>query len=375
MARVAVLGSLPESLINFRGPMLKAMVAAGHEVHALSPAAAPGVISALEAMGVRHHAVPLARTGLNPLHDLGSLLALVGLFRRLGPDCLLAYTIKPVIYGGLAARLAGVDFYAMITGLGYAFAGSGPKSRMVGGGARALYRLALRGAEGVFFQNQDNLDVFLAHGLLRGPGQARLIAGSGVDLAHYAQTPLPAAPIFLMIARLLGDKGVREYVEAARRVRAHAPMARFRLAGWIDDNPAAIARAELEGWIGEGVIEYLGHLQDVRPAMAAASVYCLPSYHEGMPRTVLEAMSMGRPVITTDVSGCRETVRPGENGFLVPARDSAALAQAMQHFVDQPDLAAPMGAASRHLAERRFDVDLVNRIILDTMGLARETAV
>lgn len=375
MARVAVLGSLPESLINFRGPMLKAMVAAGHEVHALSPVATPTVIAALKAMGVRHHVVPLARTGLNPLHDLRSLLALVGLFRRLRPDCLLAYTIKPVIYGGLAARLVGVRFYAMITGLGYTFAGLSPKGRLVGTVARVLYRLALSGSERVFFQNQDNLDVFLAHGLLRGPGQARLIAGSGVDLAHYAQLPLPAAPIFLMIARLLGDKGVREYVDAARRVRAHAPMARFRLAGWIDDNPAAIARSELDNWIGEGAIEYLGHLEDVRPAMAEASVYCLPSYHEGMPRTVLEALSMGRPVITTDVPGCRETVRPGENGFLVPAGDAVALAQAMECFISHKELASRMGAASRRLAERRFDVDLVNRVILDTMGLVRETAV
>ena len=375
MARVAVLGSLPESLINFRGPMLRAMVAAGHEVHALSPAATPTVIAALKAMGVRHHVVPLARTGLNPLGDLRSLLALVGLFRRLRPDCLLAYTIKPVIYGGLAARLVGVRFYAMITGLGYTFAGLGLKGRLVGQVARVLYRQALSGAERVFFQNLDNLGVFLAHGLLRGAGQARIIAGSGVDLSHYAVAPLPAEPIFLMIARLLRDKGVREYVEAARQVKASVPTARFRLAGWIDDNPAAIARMELDGWIREGVIEYLGHLEDVRPAMAAASVYCLPSYHEGMPRTVLEAMSMGRPVITTDVPGCRETVRPGENGFLVPAGDATALAQAMGRFIGQRDLVAHMGAASRRYVEQRFDVNLVNHVILDTMGLACETAV
>lgn len=370
MARVAVLGSLPESLINFRGPLLAAMVAAGHEVHAVSPPAGPRSVEALARLGVPHHAVPLVRTGLNPLRDVGTLLSLHNLFRCIRPDCLLAYTIKPVIYGCLAARLAGVPRrYAMITGLGYAFAGRGPRAHLLGSVAHALYRLALAGADRVFFQNPDNLREFLQRGLLRGPDQAVLIDGSGVDLVRYSPAPLPAEPSFLMIARLLRDKGVLEYVEAARRLKARHPEVRFRLVGWIDDNPAAISQVELDGWTAEGVVDYLGYLEDVRPAIAGSAVYVLPSYHEGMPRTVLEAMAMARPIITTDVPGCRETVREGENGFLVPAGDAGALAAAMQRFVDTPQLAHVMGETSRRLAEERFDVHRVNAVILRNMGL------
>jgi glycosyltransferase involved in cell wall biosynthesis len=365
-----VFGSLPESLINFRGPLLRAMVAAGHEVHALAPPADDTVVAALAAMGVRYHAVPLSRTGLNPWRDLVVLYALLGLFRTLRPDFLLAYTIKPVIYGCLAARMAGAArCYAMITGLGYTFAATGVKGRLVGGLARCLYRLALRCAERVFFQNPDNLQLFEKAGLPHRQGQAVLINGSGVDLDYYAPAPLPATPSFLMIARLLRDKGIVEFAEAARLVKQRYPDARFRLAGWMDANPTAVSKAMLDAWTQEGVIEYLGHLQDVRPAIADAAVYVLPSYHEGMPRTVLEAMSMGRPVITTAVPGCRETVIQGQNGLLVPVSDAAALADAMCFFIEQPEQAAEMGVASRRLAEARFDVHQVNHVILKTMEL------
>ena len=175
-----------------------------------------------------------------------------------------------------------------------------------------------------------------------------------------------------MIARLLKDKGILEYVAAARELKRRFPELRFRLAGWIDDNPMAISQRDLDAWIAEGVVEYLGHLADVRPAIAAAAVYVLPSYHEGMPRTVLEAMAMARAVITTDVPGCRETVVEGTNGYLVPPRDVAALATAMARFVESPEMVPVMGAASRHLAECRFDVHKVNRVILDTMELTGE---
>lgn len=370
MARVAVVGSLPESLINFRGPLLKAMVDAGHEVHALSPPANPGLIAQLSALGVRHYAFPLVRTGLNPLRDLSSFLALLSLFRRLRPHCMLAYTIKPVIYGCLAARLAGVPHrHAMITGLGYTFSGCGLRARVLGTVVRTLYRFALDGVEHVFFQNQDNLQVFLDLGLLKKSERGILISGSGVDLTYFTPTPLPVEPSFLMIARLLRDKGVQEYVNAARLVKARHPQARFYLVGWIDDNPAAISKTDLENWIREGVIEYLGRLDDVRPAITNCNIYVLPSYHEGMPRTVLEAMAMGRPIITTDTPGCRETVVQGENGYLVPAMNAAALAEVMIRFIESPHQVPAMGAASRRLAEMRFDVRQVNTVIMHAMGL------
>ncbi len=371
MARVAVLGSLPESLINFRGPLLKAMVDAGHEVHALAPPADSHLIAQLSALGVRYHAVPLARTSLNPLQDLRSLLFLRSLFRSIRPNCLLAYTIKPVIYGCLAARWAGVyRCYPMITGLGYTFTATGLRGCIVGTVARGLYRLALRGSARVFFQNPDDMQLFLKLRLVARPEQAVLINGTGVDLEHFAPVALPKIPSFLMIARLLRDKGVVEYVEAARMVKAEYPQARFLLVGWIDENPAAISQKDLDGWIREGVIEYLGRLEDVRSAIASCNVYVLPSYHEGMPRTVLEAMAMSRPIITTDRPGCRETVVDGENGFLVPAKNAAALAEAMVRFIESSDQVSVMGSASRRIAESRFDVREVNTVILRTMGLA-----
>lgn len=373
MARVAVLGSLPESLINFRGPLLAEMVAAGHEVHAMAPTAGRDVVSALAGLGVRYHDVPMRRAGISPIHDLGTLISLHRRLRTIRPEYLLSYTIKPVIYGSIAAYLAGVpNVYSMITGLGYSFSDSDVRSRLVGWIARALYRRALSGNSRVFFQNPDNLDVFKSNGLLQSPEQAVLVNGSGVDLERFAPVPYPADLSFLMIARLLTDKGVREYADAAREMKRRNPGLRFRLAGWIDSNPAAISRRDLDAWIAEGVIEYLGHLADVRPAIADTAVYVLPSYHEGMPRTVLEAMAMARAVITTDVPGCRETVAEGSNGYLVPPRDAAALARAMSRFVSDPAQVRLMGAASRRLAESRFDVRQVNRIILETMGLSRE---
>lgn len=369
MARVVVFGSFPESLLNFRGAMLEAMVKAGHDVHAISPPAEPELVASLSAMGVTHHAVSLSRTGLNPFRDVISLLALVRMLRKLRPDCLLSYTIKPVVYGGIAARLAGVPFYAMITGLGYVFSGAGLKGKILSTIVGFLYRMGLRRAKNVLFQNQDNLRFFQNRGLLNDPQQAVLINGSGVDLDHFSVEPLPTEPNFLMIARLLHDKGVVEYVDAARQVRKQYPSAKFRLAGWIDDNPAAISQSELDGWIEAGTIEYLGRLDDVRPALADCAIYVLPSHHEGLPRTVIEAMSVGRPIITTDAPGCRDTVTEGKNGFLVPVRDSSALANAMMQFIDKVELISSMAKTSREIAEERFDVHKVNQVILKTMRL------
>ncbi len=370
---VVVLGGFAESLVIFRGPLLRALVERGHRVVACAPAAPAAVVDALAAMGVTYRDVPLKRAGLRPDQDLRGLGALILLFHEIRPDVVLGYTIKAVIYGLLAARLAGVPRrFAMITGLGYAFIGAGLRARLAGAAARRLYRLSLGGADRVFFQNPDDRALFERLGLVRGPEQAVMINGSGVDLdAFRPAPPPPGRPSFLLIARLLGDKGVREYVAAARALRARYPDAVFRLAGWIDgDNPAAVSERELRSWVTEGAVEYLGRLDDVRPAIAAASVYVLPSYREGTPRTVLEAMAMGRPVVTTDAPGCRETVRDGVNGYLVPVRDAGALARAMERFLVEPGLIEAMGRESRRIAVEKYDVREVNAIILEAMGLA-----
>ena len=361
-------GSFAQSLINFRGPLLKKMAENGHEVLACAPDASLDIQKKLKALGVAYRNIPIDRTGLNPVRDIYTICRLISLFREVRPDMALGYTIKPVIYGSLAGRIVGVpNIFSMITGLGYAFSEGDLKKRLVGTIVQLLYRLAIRVNRRVFFQNPDDRDLFVKLGLLRDFEQAALTNGSGVDVDFYQPMPFQKEVSFLLIARLIKDKGVLEYAQAARIVKARRSQTRFRLVGWIDEGPQGISSADLDSWIKEGIIEYLGRLDDVRPAIADASVYVLPSYHEGTPRTVLEAMSMGRPVITTNAPGCRETVQDGENGFLVPVRNAEALAECMEHFIEHPEMIAHMGKKSRQIAVEKYDVHKVNKVILETM--------
>ncbi len=372
--RVVVVGSWAPSLITFRGHLLAEMVQRGHEVHAVASDDDQRVASELSDIGVRYHWVPLQRTGMNPIRDLGSLNALRRLFGDLAPDLVLTYTAKPVIYGGLAAYLAGVPRrFALITGLGYTFMGQDSlRRRALNRLVRALYRASLRRATGVLFQNPDDRALFCDLGLVKQSTPTSLVAGSGVDIELY-QAPAPEPPeraiTFLLIARLLREKGVCEYVEAARAVRSRHPQARFQLLGPLDQHPNSISRADLDRWQQEGVIEYLDETADVRPYIKDCDVYVLPSYREGTPRSVLEAMAMSRPIITTDVPGCRETVVPGQNGVLVAAKSWRSLATACETFIDAPSQVPTMGAKSRHLAEQRFDVRRVNDSILSALGV------
>ncbi|MDX5300418.1 MAG: glycosyltransferase family 4 protein, partial [Gammaproteobacteria bacterium] len=292
------------------------------------------------------------------------------LMRRLRPTVTLPYTIKPVFYGTIAAWLAGVPHrYALVTGLGYAF--TDRRGGLLTVIIRTLYRFALGKAHRVFFQNPDDENLFRETGLLPVSVPSVVVNGSGVDAAAFAVATLPQGhPTFLMIGRLLGDKGVREYAEAARRIKARHPEVRFRLVGWIDTNPDAITQSELDAWVARGTLDFLGKLDDVRPAIADSTVYVLPSYREGIPRTVLEAMAMGRPIITTDAPGCRETVIDGDNGFLVPVKSIDALVEAMLNFIEDPGLAPRMGRRSREIAEEKYDVHKVNAVLLREMGVA-----
>lgn len=370
-----LIASFPDSLLHFRGPFLDALLARGLTVHVAAPDLPIGssMRQQLEAKGLRVHDIPLRRTGMNPFIDIATLLHLHRLMRRIQPDYVLGYTIKPVIYGLLAALLARVpQRYALITGLGYAFQGqkeAGDGRDLLRSLVQRLYALALRCSHKVFFQNPDDQALFRSLGILPASIPSCVVNGSGVDVAHYEVAPLPSAPCFLLIARLLGDKGVREYASAARQVRAIHPETVFNLVGWVDENPDAIKRQELDAWVAEGTVEYLGRLEDVRTAIADCSVYVLPSYREGTPRTVLEAMAMGRPIITADAPGCRETVVDGDNGFLVPVKAASELAAAMLRFIDAPELGIRMGARSRQIAEEKYDVHKVNGVMLREMGL------
>jgi len=380
--KIFVLAGFDSSLLNFRGPLLRAFIDAGHDVVAAAPAQTAGVSEKLSEMGVRYEPVSLARAGLNPLADLAGLFRLRRLFRCQRPDILLSYTIKPVIYGSLAAWLAGVPrIYALITGLGAAFHTSGVKGRVLRSIAVILYRRALRRCTKVFAQNRDIADLFIREGIVSAE-KIVIVPGSGVDTGHYISCLIPhGAPVFLLLARMLRDKGVEEFVAAARLVKEKMPEARFLLVGDTDPNPAAISQEQLDRWNQEGVVEYRPAVSDVRPLLSDCSVYVLPSYHEGLPRSVLEAMAAGRPIITTDTIGCRETVfeateadqangiKRGRNGFLVPVRSIEPLAAAMTLLAHNRDIAVAMGRESRILVEKHFDVVLINSMMLGAMDL------
>lgn len=307
---------------------------------------------------------------MNLFREAASFRSLRALCRELRPDVIIPYTIKPVVWGTLAARAAGVKrVVPMITGVGYAFTGGREPKRLL---ARAvstlLYRLALGRADIVLFQNPDDMALFRKLRLQPKHVPSAVINGSGIDTAEFTPASLPGKLSFLMIARLLGDKGIREFGEAARILKSKHPEAAIRLVGYVDQSPDSITQAELDEIIASGV-EFVGRLEDVRPAIAQASVYVLPSYREGTPRSTLEAMAMGRAVITTDAPGCRETVVEGVNGFLVPPRDAVALAKAMEKFIADPGLASRMGSESRRIAEEKYDVRLVNAEIMRHAGI------
>lgn len=369
-----LLAGFPGSLITFRKQLITALLNEGLELHVAAPGllANESVMAELNQLGVITHDIPMQRTGMNPIADISTLLALWVLMRKIRPKYFLGYTIKPVIYGNIAAWLARVPKrFALITGLGFTFVGDG------GGGrgslralAQGLYKKALKYCHMVFFQNPDDEALFRQLNIVGSAAVTCVVNGSGVDVAQFDVVALPEKRAhFLLIARLLGDKGVREYVDAAGRVKRRYPDARFDLVGWIDANPNAITQSELDSWVAGSEINFLGRLSDVRPALSECSVYVLPSYREGTPRTVLEAMSMGRAVITTDAPGCRETVVDGYNGFLVPVKDADALSAAMLRFIEQPELVAQMGKHSRLIAEDKYDVHKVNAEMLKGMGL------
>ncbi|WP_284260817.1 glycosyltransferase family 4 protein [Roseicyclus amphidinii] len=351
---------------NFRRPLVEALIADGHEVTVLAPR--DETAAQLEALGCRIHPLEMSVKGMNPARDAALLWRLRRAFRVLRPDVVLGFTIKPNIYGALAAKAVGVPFVPNVTGLGTAFLSGGALERV----AVALYRRAFHGLPVVFFQNADDRALFLGRGLV-GVAQARLLPGSGIDLGRFAPTPSPATaegPAFLMIARLLRDKGVLEYVEAAHLVRRIHPEARFRLLGAADAaNRSAIGIETVRGWEAEGVIDYLGTTDDVRPAIAEAHCVVLPSYREGAPRTLIEAAAMARPLVATDVPGCRSVVADGETGLLCDVRSAESLAEACLRMIALgPSGRAAMGMAGRRKMEREYDQAIVVQAYRDAVA-------
>lgn len=369
----AIVTSQAFSMVNFRGPLIRDLVNAGVQVHALAPDYDDELRQKVFELGASPVDFCLTRTGMNPLSDGLDTLRLAGLLRRLRPDVTLGYFIKPVIYGTIAAWLAGVPRrVAMIEGLGYVFTVSGDRQtwrrKLLRTLVGELYRFALAKAQKVIFLNRDDLTEFIEANLVDEVKGINL-GGIGVDLADWPLVPPINQPVtFLLAARLLREKGIVEYAEAARHVKAKYPDVRFILLGGLDPNPGGLPQSEVKSWVKEGLLEWPGHVA-VKPWLVQASVYVLPShYREGVPRSTQEAMAMGRAVITTDAPGCRETVKEGVNGFLVPVRDIPALARAMLQFVENPALISVMGRESRRLAEKSFDVHVVNARLLKILG-------
>lgn len=366
--KIVIIASFSQSLVNFRGPLIKAMLARGNQVICVAPdnIAEPEI----RKIGGDFFCLPLSRSGLNPISDLLYLKKLISLFNSIKPDALLSYTIKPVIYGSVAARIAGIkNIFSIITGLGFSFMGETNTQKFVGLVAKMLYRCFLHYNNRVFFQNPDDLNEFIQRNLIISD-KAVLINGSGVDLNYFSRQPTKNnQPVFLLISRLLREKGIFEYITAAEIVKKSHSDAKFILIGPTDPCPSSISLNEISDFVSKGVIEYEGWVKDVRPYIEKANIFVLPSYREGTPRTVLEAMAIGRPIITTDAPGCRETVINGYNGFLVKPRDNSSLVEAMVQFINNPDLIIKMGLAGRKLAEEKYDVNQVNEVILKNMKL------
>jgi glycosyltransferase involved in cell wall biosynthesis len=380
--RIAVIANTSWYLYNFRMSLMQALVAAGHEVVAVGPTDA--YVDKLVAAGIRHRAIPLAGASVNPLRELRSVWALHRVFQSEHVDLVLSYTPKGNLYGAMAAAMNSVPTVPNVSGLGRLFIRHSPLTWLV----KQLYRFGFAKAVRVFFQNREDMESFVRLGLV-GAGKAERLPGSGVDLARFVPVepdifhPADRSPqvvegnpdggkqfVFLLVARLLWDKGVGEYVEAARKVRQKYPAAEFNLLGFIDvQSPSAIPRDQVEGWVKEGVIRYLGPTDDVLPYLSNADCVVLPSfYREGVPRTLLEAAAMAKPIITTDAPGCRDTVDDGVTGFLCRVRDAGDLADKMLRMLDMdPVELEEMGQRGRAKMVREFDERLVINRYLDVV--------
>ena len=363
------------SLINFRGPLIKQLIRSGHKVSALAPLEKKknqAIIQNLKKMGVNIINYYLSRNSINPLKDYMSYKSIINIISKLKPDTVIAYSAKPVIYTGLAMKyFSKINFFPVITGLGYGFtSGDEIKRKFIRLIMTHLYRLGLKNAKSIIFQNIDDKKIFYKLKIISKKNLSHVVHGSGVDLDLYQFLPVPKKPVFLMLARLLIDKGVREYLEAANFVKARFPNTIFKLAGRLDSNPSSIKINELNFWTKKKVIQYLGEISPVNQIISDCRFYVLPSYREGTPRSVLEAMAIGRPIITTDVPGCRETVIHGKNGLLVQAKNSKSLANAMIKLLrESENKIQSMGKQSYLMTKKKYNVKKVNKTIVRILNL------
>lgn len=368
MKTFALVGSTDFSLVNFRFELLEKLKQKYTTVYAFAPSFSPAISDRLKSHGIETISYNLNRVGTNPLVDIKTVVHLYKLFRQHKIDSALFYTPKPVIYGSIAAKFAGVrDINSMITGLGYAFTLDTFKAKIIKQIQKALYKSALFFNAKVIFQNQDDKNLFLEKRLVAA-NKTTIVNGSGVNLDKFSRSPIPSAPIFLMVARLIKEKGITEYVSAAKEIKNKHPNARFLLAGGLDAKSSGFTEKDLKLWQSDFGVDYLGNLSDVRQAIRMSSVFVLPSYREGTPRSVLEAMAMGRAIITTRAPGCRETVVENKNGYLVNVGSVSDLCEAMVKMIEEPGLKESMGEFSYYLARDKYDVNVVNKHMMDIVA-------
>lgn len=349
-------------LVNFRSGLIKALVNSGFDVYAVSPP--DSYIAKLEQMGATYIPINIDNKGLNPFRDISTFISFFRIYRYKGFDIALHFTIKPVVYGGIAARLLNIAYISTITGLGTAFI----KKSYITYIAEFLYRISQTGVCRMLFQNHEDRRLFIERRLCKESNSEVVSAGSGVDIDYFSSQPLPSHHnvsdkrlTFLLMSRMLLDKGIAEFVSAARILKLKYPDMKFQLLGPLGvDNRTAVSRDTINAWITEGVVEYLGSVDDVRPFLRDCDCVVLPSYREGLSRALLEAASMGRPLIASDVAGCREIVEHGVNGFLCRPGSAEALANCCDKYVnlDYTDR-LNMSIASREKAETRFNQDIV----------------
>jgi glycosyltransferase involved in cell wall biosynthesis len=370
---VGILTSEARSLCNFRGPLISELISRGFVVYAIAPDFDHHSREKISSLGARPVDIFMSRVGRNPIADIWTFISLIFSLRKLRLDIVFCYYIKPVTYGMLAARIIGIPKrYALIAGAGYVFSDSQPRNillRLIRLFVSWVCRRGLLSAEKVFFQNQEDLSAFVEDGLV-SESKTVITGGTGVDLNLYTPAKRTTNPItFILVARLIIEKGILDYVEAARIVKEKDLGVRFILLGGLDSNPRGLTEKDVESWVNEGLLEWPGEVADVCVWLLESSVFVLPSYREGVPRSSQEAMAMGLPVITTDAVGCRDTVIHGKTGLIIPVRDPQSLVSAMMHFVQNPEDIKRMGDAGRRYAEEKFNVQKINIKILHAMGI------
>ena len=356
-----------DSLLNFRGPLIRALVGRGLRVICVSIEPDEEIGDSIRKLGAEYRQIAGDRVGIGVFSGLKMIREYRRFFQELKPDYCLLYMSKPIAFGGWAAVQAKVPHInILVNGLENAYYRTGLKDALVRAVMSFFYKYVAKHCDNVFFQNHDDQRYFVGHGMLPKDNSC-VVGGSGVDMDYFARQPLPKEPIVLMTARLLWSKGIREFFQAVKEVKKRHPEMKVLLVGGLDDNDEAIRQDELDEFIRTNDVEYCGFAKDVRPYLARCSIFVLPSYHEGLPRSIIEAMAVGRPIVTTDVPGCRETVVDGKNGFLVPSHDSKILGEKLETLLSDETLRSRMSEYSYKLCREKFEVGKVNQTMFNRM--------